>query len=85
MNRKKFSYFDKRDIKYRYVLFIHAYIHCREQNNRSNDYSKLAACFNDVVNLARFTAVDALHSTSMRSEKKMLNESVDRSYTIEFY
>lgn len=49
---------------------LYAYVHCRERDNRSNDYSKLAVCFNDVVNPARFTAADALRSTSIRPPEK---------------
>lgn len=47
--------------------------------------SKHTACFYDVINLACFTAVGALHSTSIHTfGKEILNKSLDSALTIEF-
>lgn len=56
-------------------------IHCHERDNRSSDYSKLTACFNDVVNPARFTAAErCVTFLGYTLRKEVLNESLDCSY-----
>lgn len=75
-------YFGKSAILNRCVN-VCACIHCHERDNRNSNYSKLTACFNDVVNPARFTAADALRFLDIRFQKRYLTSHLI-ALTIEF-
>lgn len=63
-------------------IYVYAFSLCDEIIETTIN-SKQTACFNDVVNLACFTAVDALRSINTFG-KVILNKLLDSALTIEF-